>query len=52
VKLITRRSAEIGPNWAVQVLVKKVRAALSGSVCLRRAVSAPPAMNPAINTPR
>jgi hypothetical protein len=52
VKLTTSRSAETGPNWAVQVVVKKVRAALSGRVCLRRAVSAPPATKPAIRTPR
>jgi hypothetical protein len=50
-KFTTRRSAETGPKLAVQVLVKKVRAALSGSVWRRRAVSPPPEMNPTIRTP-
>jgi hypothetical protein len=52
VKDITRRSAETGPKVAVQVLVKKVRAALSGRVWRTSELSAPPTMNPATSTPR
>jgi hypothetical protein len=51
VKSSTRRSIETGPNRGVQVLVRKVRAALSGSVCRKSELKAPPTMNPTINTP-
>jgi len=51
VKSTTKRSIETGPNEGLQVLVRKVRAALSGRLWRKSEVNAPPTMNPTIKTP-
>jgi hypothetical protein len=51
VKSITRRFIETGPKVGVQVLVRKVLAALSGRVWRNSEVRAPPTMKPTISTP-
>jgi hypothetical protein len=52
VKFITRRSMEIGPKTGVAELVKKSRAALSGSQRRKNAVRNPPTIKPATSTPK
>jgi hypothetical protein len=52
VKFTTSRSIETGPKTGVAELVKKSRAALSGSQRRKKAVRNPPTTNPMTRTPR